>query len=434
MANMVNYNGVDLPDINTVWTGVAKETCPYAVILGGEGEYDLVLTTLPIVADDAQQIELLVCMLENGEWGQADIVSMSGAELWGSFSEIFIWSSYDICMSDGTVVFAGAGDTNNNIIESKGDGFALYNGVKLPNIDAVWTDELKAQYPHATLSEGDFSSITPNNIYNILVLANSLLLDPDDNELCIPKGESYIEFLSVKNELDASAFQEVLGVPITPNTWIQIDSETQIENDLYVADCAPLWSSLDLLSMIDNSVHIAASDPIPLDGMNVIEWDGVTDGLEPFGGIETMHMWKVRSALSDAERAGAVCAVTKTTDTYKISVADYLAWNEMSSIIIAGSILDSSFDVVWLHYNSEDDNGLYINGTTTDDGYLYVSLIAYTPASADHEPEPDPGTDPEPEEPEPEEPEPEEPEPEEPEPINPLVAAFWAGFAAGVPG
>lgn len=411
MANMVNYNGVDLPDINTVWTGSLKEAVPYAVILGGEVEYDLVLTTLPIVADDTQQIELLACLLEDGEWGQADILSMSGAEIWGFFSDIFIWSSYDICMSDGTVVFAGAGDTNPNITESKGDGFALYNGVKLPNIDAVWDKET---YPSACTLGAD-------GAYNLIITQYAIVKKP--TMLGFAEGTSKSCSYKYFTTEDAMAkFCEAAGITLEDayayglkvGEWVVCEcmSDERVADDVF-------WTSHDILNE-DGSTYLAASDPIPLDGMNVIEWNGVTDGLEQFGGIETVYMWKVRSALSDAERAGAVCAVTKTTDTYKISYAEYLAWNEMSSIIIAGSILDSAFRVVWLHYNSEDDNGLYIEGTPTDDGYLYVSLIAYTPASTEpEEPDPDPGTD---------------PEPEEPEPINPLVAAFWAGFAAGVPG
>ena len=421
MANMVNYNGVDLPDINTVWTGVAKETCPYAVILGGEGEYDLVLTTLPIVADDAQQIELLACPLEDGEWGQAQITTYSGAELFGLLSETFIWSSYDICMSDGTVVFAGAVDTNPNITESKGDGFALYNGVKLPNIDAVWDKET---YPSACI-------LGAGGAYNLIITQYAIVKKP--TMLGFAEGTSKAcSYKYFTTEYAMAKFCEALGMTLEDayayglkvGEWVVLEcmSAERVADDVF-------WTSHDILNE-DGSTYLAASDPIPLDGMNVIEWNGVTDGLVGLHdfGIAAYIVTDEPFAFTDGDKWVAVVTISALVGSYSIYS------NERSGCYF----VNNSSDGYGLWCFSIEPNEMYyplalganlpnegIVGTglyqfSLGDQQLYTTLFAYTPASTEpEEPDPDPGTD---------------PEPEEPEPINPLVAAFWAGFAAGVPG
>jgi hypothetical protein len=66
----------------------------------------------------------------------------------------------------------------------------------------------------------------------------------------------------------------------------------------------PIWSNFDILNA-DDSVHLATSDPIPLDGMNVIEWDGDTTGLEKFG---TINIYCVSSA-TNVDVGRNVCAI-----------------------------------------------------------------------------------------------------------------------------
>ena len=67
-------------------------------------------------------------------------------------------------------------------------------------------------------------------------------------------------------------------------------------------------SNYDILNTADNSVYLAVSEPISLDGMNVIEWDGDITGLEKH---PTVPAYLVSKA-TDVDVAKEIIYVTET--------------------------------------------------------------------------------------------------------------------------
>lgn len=136
------------------------------------------------------------------------------------------------------------------VTQSKGDGFALYNGVKLPNIESVWTD--KESYPYAFINSVDFEGVA---VYSLNVWS----INP-------PNGSSITSPIYYEN------YQFAYGLV---DGWELSNSGSH--NSGTVTRTA-FWTSHDILNT-DGSVYLAATDPITLDGMEVIEWDGDTTGL-----------------------------------------------------------------------------------------------------------------------------------------------------------
>lgn len=157
MANML-YNGVELLDINTVWTD--KTTYPYAHIYETNGMYGLVISTHPALfrTRGSYTADYLptgaVCMqymhtqtawyylssktIPSAAYGYDELNYTKGFKI--------IWASYDVYRStdnefaenDGSLYLAASEPVpvgGSHVTTSSGDGFALYNGVKLPNID-----------------------------------------------------------------------------------------------------------------------------------------------------------------------------------------------------------------------------------------------------------------------------------------------------------
>ena len=195
MANFL-YNGVELPDINTVWTD--KETYPYATITisdttaeseGAGLDFIVPLYTVTLFNQEPFYYSSMDALGFNANWstvvyavildsawceafnnavGQEVIIPGVWIEYGGdtdrdytnNFSPVngLHWTSHDIInTTDNTVYLAASAPLR---VDSKlqisvggganGDGYALYNGVKLPNIDSVWTD--KETYPYAVVA------------------------------------------------------------------------------------------------------------------------------------------------------------------------------------------------------------------------------------------------------------------------------------------
>lgn len=141
------------------------------------------------------------------------------------------------------------------VIESKGDGFSLFNGVKLPSLP----DYDKETYPYAYV-------VSTSNIsakHRILLCTAPLQI--------------------TGNNLITTADTTVAGSAIVSDyvgEWGEFTTTEKAAGVAYGAKISALWTNYDILNTGDNSVYLYASDPIPLDGMNVIEWDGGTEGLE----------------------------------------------------------------------------------------------------------------------------------------------------------
>lgn len=137
------------------------------------------------------------------------------------------------------------------VTTSSGNGFALYNGDKLLNINTVWTD--KATCPKAYI-------VSMDGVTALFVSANPIVFDFE--------GTAYIY----------SDYGTACGVSIFgDDAWSEMPVSTDGSSEAPLSTV--IWSNFDILNT-DNTVHLSASDPIPLDGMTVIEWDGDKTGLD----------------------------------------------------------------------------------------------------------------------------------------------------------
>lgn len=151
------------------------------------------------------------------------------------------------------------------VIESKGNGYSLFNEVKLPSLPE-WD---KATYPYAHIAKhGDGVR------YRIYLTALPLNADTE------------LTAKLVTNTSVAVAITPLASIDdIFNSNWGSFsESEKAAGTTVINAALTVVWSNYDILNKADNSVYLAASEPISLDGMNVIEWDGDTTGLEAFPG------------------------------------------------------------------------------------------------------------------------------------------------------
>jgi hypothetical protein len=138
------------------------------------------------------------------------------------------------------------------VIESKGDGFSLFNGVKLPSLPEY--DEM--EYPYALIMSCDeFDELS------LYLMAKPL--------------EGFIDEDGVN--LYHNGLGTTLRYNIVDNSWHFVE---RYHNGLDLYQCEAYWTNTDIIDGGSKSVYLSASEPIALDGMNVIEWDGDTTGLE----------------------------------------------------------------------------------------------------------------------------------------------------------
>lgn len=253
-----------------------------------------------------------------------------------------------------TVSLMEVSEPVSRVIESKGDGYALYNGVKLPSLPEYDTET----YPYMVILKTSKSYVAYG-----FPLAPTFSIEED--------GE-YYHF-----SLDSLPFQYFKCTKsFTKNTWGSLYFyENSIGEDMsFVGNV--FWSNFDLINITDNSVYLATSEPIPLDSMNVIEWDGDTQGLEPF------------------PRSSDFLFVSDTTDvdTNKEWIGVITFRDGAGSVVRRGT--PSERDGCWVRTlvasyvpTATADSptaGLYIYGTDL----RYVSLFAYYPIETGGDEEP----------------------------------------------
>ena len=114
----------------------------------------------------------------------------------------------------------------------------LYNGVELPNINGVWTD--KETYPYAFISE---IGLLPTYLF---LCSNPVTVTPD--------GGNY-------GTIHWQTGTEIATYTLSDGVWTLQSTET---SDGSVGNYGNyiIWSSFDLLNETDDSVILAASDPV----------------------------------------------------------------------------------------------------------------------------------------------------------------------------
>lgn len=235
------------------------------------------------------------------------------------------------------------------VIESKGDGFALHNGVKLPKLP-------NNKYSHACIV--DLGGKGTN--YVLIFSSAPYKWDTSSSTIYYP----------------AHARDTWVYKRSSSTDWVAQNVNQDVEEGPAPAAQKPIWSNYDILNTSDNTTYLAASEPISLDGMNVIEWDGDTTGLEvteyyyyfvsPATNIDVSRQCVVRNTRSD----GAF-QVKQTTP--KGSDGYYLVGQDARCVTAA----------------SEDNltTGIALGSRTM----AYVSVFAYYPI-AEEQPEIDRGT------------------------------------------
>ena len=245
------------------------------------------------------------------------------------------------------------------VTTSSGDGFALYNGVKLPNVDSVWMDN--ETYPYAAIScYYDTDSGLP--AYMFMASSVPLFYLPSMDMVWTADSTSYPIYA-----YDPAGIGQI---PEAQNNWAYITDNAAIGG-------VPIWTSVDMESgsyglngvVPDGSVYLSASDPIPLDGMNVIEWDGDTTGRAVVEGV----MYKV-SNVTDIDLNGC-SAYYKASDGSVYGGS--LIWQEAQTGLNVGVYGgDTPMCAV---INSVDglEDGLYFSSFSEGE---YTTIFAY-PAS-----------------------------------------------------
>lgn len=149
------------------------------------------------------------------------------------------------------------------VTTSSGNGFALYNGVKLPNIDSVWD---KSQYANATIV------VYLNTVQLFLFNGNYT-----DGSTVSNGNRPWYYAYENRTIFPQGTFR--CGFDYNKQEWVPFGAMRETTGN-------PLWTSIETYaSSKGGDIYLAASDPIPLDGMTVIEWDGDTTGLDGVEGL-----------------------------------------------------------------------------------------------------------------------------------------------------
>lgn len=267
MANML-YNGVELPALPET-----NQTYKYAIIVRAASaeEYYLRYCNYEVVFNNQ-----LYCKgggyernyhVENGEWvDDGENYRSHGASMYGNI--VIVWTNTDILtVDDGSVYFAASEPVDPNapaepetphITTSSGDGFALYNGVKLPNVDNL---EFNHSIKTSIILDVDVSAYAEGKFYYL--------------HAPLSTGSSTKFYLGTTSAVVAAAAQ--LGLQLD-GVGVWTESTTSVPNTFNYTN---LWADEGMSSVGDassNPYYGLYSDPVPLDGMTVIEWDGITDG------------------------------------------------------------------------------------------------------------------------------------------------------------
>ena len=230
------------------------------------------------------------------------------------------------------------------ITKTSGDGFALYNGVKLPNIDTVWTD--KTKYPYAY----------------IVAIDTAIFLTLTSTKTQYRINNGYF------SDIHTEAFIFV-SYAFNGSNWMSFGSGSKDANDYTTRakNTAITWANHEVLNYDDGSTYLAASDHISLDGMTVVEWDGDTEGLER---PQYMSVYRLMDYINKPVRCAAVADDNGNLRTDFIALSASDTWSNMAAWLV----YDSSIEWPWIYAMHETNNLGVSPGVYMRDG---IRLFAY---------------------------------------------------------
>lgn len=270
MANML-YNGVELPNIDSVWTN--KVTYPYAVIVYYYSAwYELYLTTdvATVTSTAFKRAGGAVYKFTTGtssEWEYQNTTGSSSGPLGANMINL-VWSNHDILNSDDNSVYLAASDpvdpnapTEPELTEEERLKWFLlgkllrrnlmagvkeatmysYNGVVLPKLPE-WD---KTVYPYAVMYTTQW---TDNTVF--LCCCSDLSQNGDTITLTTPS----VQLMHDPDNADSMGYWYWGNVQ---NNWNDVTADKTLTYGYL------LWTNKDILNE-DGTVYLAASEPIPI--------------------------------------------------------------------------------------------------------------------------------------------------------------------------
>lgn len=246
----------------------------------------------------------------------------------------------------GTVLISALTVTAGAVVtESSGNGKALYNGVMLSDINTVWTD--KVTYPYAVILRVADAYVDVLGVDYFLYLCQSASVSGDSLTI---KGA---EFVLIDNQWELST--------------------STVDGSLSENLAVAIWTSRNILNE-DGSVYLSASDPISLDGMNVITWDGDTTGLSSF----SQDYYKVLDYFPVSGSTYSVISSPSSLLTLEGAIFDGALIDSPGWFNSADYLSSSVNNVVGLSEDFEGlSSGIYFLYESISDGPVYSSLFAY---------------------------------------------------------
>ena len=222
----------------------------------------------------------------------------------------------------------------------------LYNGVELPDINAVWDKET---YPYAYIVNGaSIAEMLPQEFTGYLLHLSSAPAE------AFPDGYSMITLSKGAYSLWYS----------TKTGWVNVIAETNYSSGVVLSEAglsAEVWASTDILNT-DGSIYLAASDPVPVGG-------------EP----TTRTEWQKQDAYKpNTEWNG------KTF--YRVMGGKWVKQDVVVSQVVEvdpdvpePDVPDPEKPTNWLTFSSAEPFTIGVNNATKNwDGTLYYSTDTYT--------------------------------------------------------
>lgn len=136
----------------------------------------------------------------------------------------------------------------------------------MPDIDSVWTD--KETYPYCFV----LCEKIDGSIISVLYLASG--------KVVVGANSGLPSFAIYSGANSAFSYDPDGVVGDAVDGWVYMGSEDTIGFD--TNSNLLCWTNYDILDANGSLYFSKSSDPIPLDGYNVIEWNGDTTGLTSF--------------------------------------------------------------------------------------------------------------------------------------------------------
>lgn len=184
----------------------------------------------------------------------------------------------DVNTEDKMVLVDNEGNITVGYLYNEPDsGLMVYNGRVLLDIDSVYTDEVKTEYPYAALVY-----LKVLDAIQLVLSQSAGIFDGDDNLLLYAlDGEEYVNYKYI---------------PYSGGTWGELKST--VGSPSPVMEWLPIWANYDILNA-DGTVYLAASEPTEYKGFEITWYDPVTTDFKAVG-------WRRVSKHTTGELAGQI--------------------------------------------------------------------------------------------------------------------------------